>query len=176
LVEVLNVGQSNLSILISLLVFLCYYIWICTNCDMRFINFTCKIVRWTCSSVRGSNEPSKPIRIKKIHSHLTNIYNVYYIQLFMYGYHKLQSCLPISNFLISTLCFTMCQKYTPVFVNHAYVFNSFHLSTSNLLFSIPSFPICQKIFFIPLIYQSYNRETKWTSINLNRYTVLSDRI
>ena len=24
----------------------------------------------TCSSVRGSNEPSKPIRIKKIHSHL----------------------------------------------------------------------------------------------------------
>ena len=29
-----------------------------------------KIARWTCSSLRGSNEPSKPIRIKKIHSHL----------------------------------------------------------------------------------------------------------
>jgi hypothetical protein len=27
-------------------------------------------VRWTCSSVKGNNEPSKPIRIKKIHSHL----------------------------------------------------------------------------------------------------------
>jgi hypothetical protein len=37
---------------------------------MRFINLTRKIARWTCSSVRGSNEPSKPIRIKKIHSHL----------------------------------------------------------------------------------------------------------
>ena len=37
---------------------------------MRFINLTCKIARWTCSSVRGSNEPSKPIGIKKIHSHL----------------------------------------------------------------------------------------------------------
>jgi hypothetical protein len=44
------------------------------TCDMRFINLTRKIARWTCSSVRGSNEPSKPIRIKKIHSHLINIY------------------------------------------------------------------------------------------------------
>jgi hypothetical protein len=42
----------------------CYYIWVRTNCDMRFINLTRKIARWTCSSVRGSNEPSKPIRIK----------------------------------------------------------------------------------------------------------------
>jgi predicted nucleic acid-binding OB-fold protein len=41
-----------------------------TNCDMRFINLMRKIARWTCSSVRGSNEPSKPIRIKKMHSHL----------------------------------------------------------------------------------------------------------
>jgi hypothetical protein len=57
---------SNLSILISLLVFPCYYIWVRTNCDMRFINLTRKIARCTCSSVRGSNEPSKPIRIKKI--------------------------------------------------------------------------------------------------------------
>jgi hypothetical protein len=40
---------------------------------MRFINLTRKIARWTCSSVRGSNEPSKPIRFKKIHSHLINI-------------------------------------------------------------------------------------------------------
>jgi hypothetical protein len=37
---------------------------------MRFINLTCKIARWTCISVRGSNDRSKPIRIKKIHSHL----------------------------------------------------------------------------------------------------------
>ena len=37
---------------------------------MRFINLTRKIARWTRSSVRGGNEPSKPIRIKKIHSHL----------------------------------------------------------------------------------------------------------
>ena len=37
---------------------------------MRFIDLTRKIARWTCSSVRGSNEPSKPIRIKKMHSHL----------------------------------------------------------------------------------------------------------
>ena len=73
-VEVQNVGQSNLSILISLLVFPCYYIWVLTNCDMRFINLTRKIARCTCSSVRGSNEPSKPIRIKKIHSHLINWY------------------------------------------------------------------------------------------------------
>ena len=42
---------------------------------MRFINLTCKIVRWTCSSVRGSNEPSKPFRIKKIHSHLIKVIN-----------------------------------------------------------------------------------------------------
>ena len=41
---------------------------------MRFINLTLKIARWTCSSVRGSNESSKPIRIKKIHSHLINNY------------------------------------------------------------------------------------------------------
>jgi hypothetical protein len=39
---------------------------------MRFIILTRKIARWTRSSVRGSNEPSKPIRIKKIHSHLIN--------------------------------------------------------------------------------------------------------
>jgi hypothetical protein len=57
-------------ILISLLVFSCYYIWVRTNCDMRFINLTRQIARWTCRSVRGSNEPSKPIRIKKMHSHL----------------------------------------------------------------------------------------------------------
>jgi hypothetical protein len=40
------------------------------NCDMRFINLTRKIARWTFSSVRGSNEPSNPIRIKKIQSRL----------------------------------------------------------------------------------------------------------
>jgi hypothetical protein len=68
MVEVQNVGQSNLSILISLLVFPCYYIWVHTNCDMRFINLTRKIARWTSSCVRGSNKPSKPIRIKKIQS------------------------------------------------------------------------------------------------------------
>jgi hypothetical protein len=33
-VEVQNVGQSNLSILISLLVFPCYYIWVRTNCHI----------------------------------------------------------------------------------------------------------------------------------------------
>ena len=76
MVEVQNVGQSNLSILISLLVFPCYYIWVRTNCDIRFINHTRKIARWTCSSVRGSNEPSKPIRIKKMHSHLIICDNV----------------------------------------------------------------------------------------------------
>jgi hypothetical protein len=43
-------------------------------CDMRFINLTCKIAQWTCSSVRGSNNPSKPIRIKIIHSHLIIIF------------------------------------------------------------------------------------------------------
>ena len=37
---------------------------------MIFINLTRKIARWACSSVRGSNEASKPMRIKKIHSHL----------------------------------------------------------------------------------------------------------
>jgi hypothetical protein len=36
-----------------------------TNCDMKFINLTRKIARCTCSSVRGSNKLSKPIRIKK---------------------------------------------------------------------------------------------------------------
>ena len=41
---------------------------------MRFINLTRKIARWTCSSVRGSNEPSKPIKIKKIHSRLIKRY------------------------------------------------------------------------------------------------------
>jgi hypothetical protein len=45
-------------------------IWVRTNCDMRCISLTRKIARWTCGSVRGSNEPSKPIRIKKIHNHL----------------------------------------------------------------------------------------------------------
>jgi hypothetical protein len=44
--------------------------WVRNNCDMIFINLTRKIARWTCSSVTVSNEPSKPIRIKKIHSHL----------------------------------------------------------------------------------------------------------
>jgi len=78
LVEVQNVGQSNLSILISLLVFPCYYIWVRTHWDMIFINLTRKIARWTCSSVRGSNEPSNPIRIKKIHSHLI-INHMHYI-------------------------------------------------------------------------------------------------
>jgi hypothetical protein len=39
---------------------------------MRFINLTRYFAWWTCSSVRGSNDPSKPIRIKKIHSHLIN--------------------------------------------------------------------------------------------------------
>jgi hypothetical protein len=37
---------------------------------MIFINLTRKIARWTCSSVRGSNDRSKPIRIKKIHQAL----------------------------------------------------------------------------------------------------------
>jgi hypothetical protein len=59
---------SKLSILISLLVF--PYIWVRTNYDMRFINLTHKITRWTCSYVKECNEPSKPMRIKKIHSHL----------------------------------------------------------------------------------------------------------
>jgi hypothetical protein len=36
---------------------------------LRLIKLTRKIARWTCSSVRGSNEPSKPIRIKTIHSY-----------------------------------------------------------------------------------------------------------
>jgi hypothetical protein len=39
----------------------CYYIWGRTNCDMRFINLTRKIARWTCSSARGSNEPSSQL-------------------------------------------------------------------------------------------------------------------
>ena len=43
---------------------------------MKFINLTCKIAQWTCSSVIGSNEPSKPIRIKKIHSHLITTYDI----------------------------------------------------------------------------------------------------
>jgi hypothetical protein len=38
--------------------------------EPKHFNLTRKIARWTCSSVRGSNEPSNPIRIKKIHSHL----------------------------------------------------------------------------------------------------------
>jgi hypothetical protein len=63
--------SSYLSILISLLVFPSYYIWLRTNCDMRFINLTRKVARWTCSSVRGSNEPSNPIRynVKHIGNH-----------------------------------------------------------------------------------------------------------
>jgi hypothetical protein len=38
--------------------------------QMQFpvINLTRKIARWTSSCVRGSNKPSKPIRIKKIQS------------------------------------------------------------------------------------------------------------
>ena len=44
---------------------------------MIFINLTCKIAQWTCSSVRGSNVPSKPIRIKKMHSHLIKHINVH---------------------------------------------------------------------------------------------------
>jgi hypothetical protein len=61
---------------------------------MRFINLTRKIVQWTCSSVRGSNEPSKPIRIKKIHSHLIIFNNVcdlfYFIQgQKLYAYHEI---------------------------------------------------------------------------------------
>jgi hypothetical protein len=59
--------------------FPCYYIWVRTNCDMRFINLTHKIVRWTCSSVIGSNEPSNPIRIKKNHSHLINSFIWYLV-------------------------------------------------------------------------------------------------
>ena len=70
LVEVQNVGQSNLSILISLLVFPCCYIWVRTNGDMIVFNLMHKIARWTSSYVRGTNGPSNPIRIKKFHSHL----------------------------------------------------------------------------------------------------------
>jgi hypothetical protein len=62
--------EPEVKILISLLVFPCYYIWVRTKCDMTFINLTRKIARWACSSVRGSNEASKPMRIKKIQINL----------------------------------------------------------------------------------------------------------
>ena len=50
---------------------------------MRFINLMRKIARWTCSSVRGSNEPSKPIRIKKIQL-FNNLY--LFLCLFLIGH------------------------------------------------------------------------------------------